>query len=76
MTAINLNQQQALDADKRKMQQINFTENQAGDGNANKTILFYYSRRKKNYFRFFTKNCEGIINLFLYIIIDDLKLKW
>ena len=46
MTAINLNQQQALDADKRKMQQINFTENQAGDGNANKTMLFIIQEGK------------------------------
>ena len=40
--AIDLNKRQALDADPKKIQQINFTENLAGDANANNTTQLFF----------------------------------
>ena len=55
MIAIGLSKQQALEADTKAIQQINFTENLDRDGNKN--TGFYYRRSKRNNFRFFTRNC-------------------
>ena len=54
MIAIDLSKQQALDADPKAIQQINFTENlsrqnaQGQDINANTTICFIIENAKKN----------------------------
>ena len=55
MIAIGLSKQQALEADTKAIQQINFTENLDRDGNKN--TGFHYRRSKRNNFRFFTRNC-------------------
>ena len=40
MIEMNLSKQEALDADPKAIQQINFTGNLARDGNANTTMFF------------------------------------
>ena len=59
MIAIDLSKQQALDADPRAIQQINFTANLyiAGD-----TIIFFIIEEAKETLRFFTRNCNGFVN--------------
>ena len=64
MISIGLSKQQALDADTKAMQQINFT------GILEEVATFFNSwRNKKNYFEFFTRNRESIGNLFCFNII-------
>ena len=46
MIAIDLNKQQALDADPKAIQQINFTGNLARDGNANSRMFFTVEEAK------------------------------
>ena len=60
MIAIDLSKQQALDADPRAIQQINFTANLVYRQHKN---LFYFLRRKRNYSRLFTRNCKSIVNM-------------
>ena len=50
MIVIDLSKQQALDADPRKIQQINFTANLDRDGN--KTISFIIEQEKVTIFEF------------------------
>ena len=52
MIAIDLSKQQALDADPRKIQQINFTANLDRAGN---TAMFFIIEQEKN---FFARNCK------------------
>ena len=52
MTAIDLSKQQALDADPRKIQQINFTANLDRAGN---TAMFFIIEQEK---KFFARNCK------------------
>ena len=52
MIAIDLSKQQALDADPRKIQQINFTANLDRAGN---TAMFFIIEQEK---RFFARNCK------------------
>ena len=54
MIAVDLSKQQALDADPRVVQQINFTANLDRAGN---------TRVKRNYFRLFTRNSKSIVNI-------------
>ena len=54
MIAIDLSKQQALDADSKATQQINFTGNLDRTGNN----VFHYWRSERNHYRFFTRNCE------------------
>ena len=61
MIAIDLSKQQALDADPRAIQQINFTANLDMTGST--TILFRYQRSKKNCLRLFTRNCKSFVNV-------------
>ena len=61
MIAIDLSKQQALDANPKAIQQINFTTNLDRDGST--TIFFQYWRRKRNNFRFFIRNHESTINI-------------
>ena len=69
MIAIDLSKQQALDVDTKAIQQINFIGNLARDEDANITKFFIIEEDKKNYFRFFTNNCETIIILFCLIFV-------
>ena len=59
MITIDLSKQEALDADPKTVQQINFTGNQdrAGGGD---NVFHYWGWN----FRFFRKNYESIVNLF------------
>ena len=50
MIVIDLSKQQALDADPRKIQQINFTANLDRDGNT--TIFFIIEQEKETIFEF------------------------
>ena len=45
--SIDLNKQQALDADPKATQQINFTRNLAREGNANTTFFSLLNKQKK-----------------------------
>ena len=47
MMAIDLSKQQALDADPKAIQKINFTGNLSGNKNIN---VFHYGKSKRNYF--------------------------
>ena len=49
MITIDLSKQQALDADPKAIQQINFIGN--------------LRRSERNNFRFFTRNCQSIVNV-------------
>ena len=68
MIAKDSSKQQILDADPKAIQQINFTANLDEDGNT--TMFFFYLRSKRNHFRFFTRNCYSIVNLFYLNIIS------
>ena len=62
-----LSKQQALDADLKVMQQINFTGNlHQAEGAA---IFFHNWRSKRSHFRFFTRKCERIVNVFHNFIL-------
>ena len=61
MIATDLNKQQALDADPRAIQQINFTAKLGKPENI--TIFFYYWRSKRNCLILFTRNCKSILNV-------------
>ena len=50
MIGIDLSKQQALDADPRKIQQINFTANLDRDGNT--TMFFIIEQEKETVFEF------------------------
>ena len=52
MIAIDLSKQQALDADPRKIQQINFTANLDRAGN---TAMFFIIKQEK---KIFARNCK------------------
>ena len=67
MIAVDLSKQQALDADPKAIQKINFTENLDGDGNI--TIFLIIEEAKINSFRFATRNCESIVILYCFNII-------
>ena len=72
LIAIDLSKQQALNADPKAVQQINFTGDLNGGQNVNEktTMFFIIEETKKNYFRFFTRNCENIIILFCFNIMS------
>ena len=70
MTAINLNQQQHLMLIKEKCNKLILQKIKLEMEMQIKQCFLLFKKEK-----FFTKNCESIKNLFLYIIIDDLKLK-
>ena len=53
MIAVGLSKQQALDADPRKIQQIDFTANLNKAGNT--TISFLLNKKKEPYFNFHKK---------------------
>ena len=61
MIAVALSKQQALDADPRAIQQINFAANLDRAGNTR--IYFILEEAKKSYSKFCTKNCKSIVNM-------------
>ena len=61
MIEIDLIKQQAIDADLEAILKINFTGNLAWDLKTNTTIFFVTDEAKD--FRFFTGNCESIVNV-------------
>ena len=66
MIAIDLNKQQKIDADPK----INFTGNPHQPGNTTMLQCFSLSKNQKHYFRFFTRNCESIVNIFCFNMIS------
>ena len=60
MIATDLSKQKTLDVDRETIQQINFT----GNLENNATIFFITEKAKKNYFKFFKRDCESITNVF------------
>ena len=60
MIAIDLSKQQTFDANPKAIQKNNFTGNLAEAASA--TIFFIIEEVKESDFRFFTKNCESIVN--------------
>ena len=52
MIVIDLSKQQALDADPKAVQQINFTGNLNRDGNANATMFFIIEEAKETIVNF------------------------
>ena len=60
MIAIDLSKQQALDADPRAIQQINFIANL--DRARNSTMFFIIEKAKETRLDFFTRNCKSFLN--------------
>ena len=58
MIAIDLSKQQALDADPRAIQQINFPANLDRDGN---TRIYFILKR--NCSRLLKRNCKSIVHM-------------
>ena len=67
MVAIDLSKQQALDADSRAIQQINFTANLDGAGN---TRIYFLLEGAKETILLFTRNSKSIVNI-LHNILQD-----
>ena len=63
--AIDLIKQQALDADPKAIQQITFAGilDQGEEVNYNTIMFFIIEEGKKGHFRFFTRNCENIVDV-------------
>ena len=66
MIVIDLSKQQALNADLKSIQQIDFTGNLENNAIIFFIIFYYYFslRSKRNSFRFSTRNCKCILILF------------
>ena len=60
MIASDLSKQQALDADPKAIQQINFTGKL--DRVANTTMFFILEEAKRNFFWFLTSNCKSVVS--------------
>ena len=60
MTAIDISKQQALDADPKAIQQINFTSNLDRAGN---TRTFFILEEEKKILDFSQGNCKSIVNV-------------
>ena len=65
--AKDLGKQQALDADAKAIQKINFTRNLRV--NDNRLIFFITEAAKETILVFFTMNCESIVILICFDII-------
>ena len=63
--AIDLIKQQALDADPKAIQQITSAGilDQGEEVNYNTIMFFIIEEGKKKHFRFFTRNCENIVDV-------------
>ena len=60
MIVVNLGKQQALDADPKAIQEINFTANLDRAGNTR--TYFILEEVKETVLDFFTRNCKGFVN--------------
>ena len=69
MIPIDFSKQQALDADSRAIQQINFTEKLDGVWSSSCVNAFHCWRSKENYFGLFTRQCKSILNAFYDYLI-------
>ena len=67
LIAIDLSKQQPLDADRKAIQQINFTGSLDEDGN---TTFFIIEEAKETILDLFTRNCESVVILFYCNIIS------
>ena len=67
MIAIGLSKQQALDADPRAIQQINFTANL--DRNGNTTMFFIIEEAKETVSETVTRNRKSFVNAILLNVI-------
>ena len=65
MIAVDLSKQQALDADPRAIQKINFT------ANLDRAGLLFSRRNKRNYSRLFTRNSKSIVKILQNIFQDN-----
>ena len=72
MIVIDLNKQQALDADHGAIQQINFTWNLDWTGN---TMFFNFEEAKWTVLDLFTRKCKSIVNV-LYNNLIFISTKW
>ena len=68
MIAIDLSKEQAFDADPKAIQEISFVANL--DRERNITMFFIIEELKEKHFRFFTRNCGNVVNLFYFNIIS------
>ena len=60
MIAVDLSKKQALDADPRPIQQIDFTSNLKRGGN---TRIYFVLEEAKETFKYCTRHCKGIVNM-------------
>ena len=67
MIAIDLSKQQALDADLRAIQQINFTGNLGRNGNT--TMFFITEEAKETVLEFLKRKRKSFVNTILLILI-------
>ena len=58
MIAVDLSKQEALDANRKAIQQINFTANLEQE--IQESISF--SKKRKNYLRLFIRNCKSFVS--------------
>ena len=61
MIAVDLSKQQALDADPRVIQQINFTANL--DKPDNTRIYLIFRRSERSYIKFCTRHCKSTVSM-------------
>ena len=67
MIAVDLSKQEALDANRKAIQQINFTANLEQE--IQESISFL--KKRKNYLRLFARNCKSFVSA---IFLNDLIL--
>ena len=67
MIAVTLNKQQALDDDPKAIQQINFTENLAWQGNENTTMFFIIEETKETILDF-SKGSAKVLQIHFTLI--------
>ena len=67
MIAIDLSKRQVLDADPRKIQQINFTRNLDRDGNT--AMFFIIEQEKETIFEF----SQGTVKILQILILNNIK---
>ena len=67
-------EQQALDANSKTIQQVNFTGNLPWKGVTNIITFFNIEEAKEAILKFFSRNCESIVNVFHNLIC--LNIMW
>ena len=71
MIAIDLSKQEALDADPRGIQQINFTANLDRTGDT--TMFFIIEEAKETFLDFLTRNCKSFVHAKCNLIFINKK---